>query len=176
MDSVINSFFNTIESGLIMPVANGIWGILPVILYVAIGITLVSVAFSSSMQKGQKIAGIVGLILLAVAIHFIPDLITQAMNGSVDLSSFKAENIADQAQADRVAIRGVRLRGLRPGFDHIVRHRPRQRRGIAEWPRDFPPSASSSSTRRPKARYLPKTTNPKAVDALRCMSSSRKTA
>ena len=36
MDSVINSFFNTIESGLIMPVANGIWGILPVILYVAI--------------------------------------------------------------------------------------------------------------------------------------------
>lgn len=50
------------------------------------------------MQKGQKIAGIVGLILLAVAIHFIPDLITQAMNGSVDLSSFKAENIADQAQ------------------------------------------------------------------------------
>ena len=98
MDSVINSFFNTIESGLIMPVANGIWGILPVILYVAIGITLVSVAFSSSMQKGQKIAGIVGLILLAVAIHFIPDLITQAMNGSVDLLSFKAENIADQAQ------------------------------------------------------------------------------
>lgn len=98
MDSVINSFFNTIESGLIMPVASGIWSILPVVLYVAIGITLVSVAFSSSMQRGQKIAGIVGLIVLAVVIHFIPDLVTQAMNGSVDLSSFKAENIADQAQ------------------------------------------------------------------------------
>ena len=64
MDSVINSFFNTIESGLIMPVANGIWGILPVILYVAIGITLVSVAFSSSMQKGQKIAGIIHVAIM----------------------------------------------------------------------------------------------------------------
>ena len=80
MEQIINSVFDRLGSEILEPVSQGIFAHMPQIIQIAILVAILSLIFGfNSMQRGTKIGVIVGLVVIAFLIPYLPELIGAAL-------------------------------------------------------------------------------------------------
>ena len=92
----INTMFGMIGS-LLGTVTDGLYGIAPKLIVIAILIALIGVVFCSGMQRGAKIATVVVVALVAFA--FLPDIVNGLLGAAGDA---QAANAAIDPVADAI--------------------------------------------------------------------------
>lgn len=86
MDQIINEIFSNVTYGILQPVQDGLFGMLPVIIRVAVIFGFIALIFGfNSMQRGSKIAFIVGLIVIAYLAPYIPEVVNTALGLGGDI-------------------------------------------------------------------------------------------
>lgn len=94
----INTMFGMIGS-LLGTVTDGLYGIAPKLIVIAILIALIGVVFCSGMQRGAKIATVVVVALVAFAFGFLPDIVNGLLGAAGDA---QAANTAIDPVADAI--------------------------------------------------------------------------
>ena len=74
VNDTLNEMFGIIGS-ILGTVTDGLYGIAPKLLVIAILVSLVGVVFCSGMQRGAKIAAVIAVAFVAFAFGFLPDII-----------------------------------------------------------------------------------------------------
>lgn len=97
VNDTLNEMFGIIGS-ILGTVTDGLYGIAPKLLVIAILVALVGVVFCSGMQRGAKIAAVVVVAFVAFAFGFLPDII-DGLLGAASNSHSTASSIDPLAHA-----------------------------------------------------------------------------
>ncbi len=83
VNDTIATMFDMIGS-VLGTVTDGLYGIAPKLIVIAVLIALIGVVFCSGMQRGAKIAAVVVVALVAFAFGFLPDIVNGLLGAAGD--------------------------------------------------------------------------------------------
>lgn len=83
VNDTLNEMFGIIGS-ILGTVTNGLYGIAPKLIVIAILVALIGVIFCSGMQRGAKIAAVIVIALVAFAFGFLPDIVNGLLGAAGD--------------------------------------------------------------------------------------------
>lgn len=95
LKEVLESVFNNIRQEAIEPVSDGLWGVFPSLVYVAAGIAVVVLLFSS-LGGRVKVTAIVVVFLVALCVPYVPQIISASLNMSSAPSAQSAQEADPQ--------------------------------------------------------------------------------
>lgn len=91
LPSLIASFFDKIQTGILDPLTSGIYGLLPGLLLLALIASLGVLVFSS--RPGAKVGAVVTIVVIAAVIPNIPEVLNAVMSwfGGTEVTSHAAD-------------------------------------------------------------------------------------
>lgn len=89
VNGTIDTMFGMIGS-VLGTITNGLYGIAPKLIVIAILIALIGVVFCSGMQRGAKIATVVVVAIVAFAFGFLPDIVAGLLGAAGDVQAAPA--------------------------------------------------------------------------------------
>lgn len=93
---IINNIFQTFNQQLIEPVVNGLWGLIPnTSVLMVLALLLGAIVCFSPMQRGQKIASLIALVVILFIIPYVPSIISTILSESPSDASTVAQSAAD---------------------------------------------------------------------------------
>ena len=96
VNDTLNEMFGIVGS-ILGTVTDGLYGIAPKLIVIAILVALIGVVFCSSMQRGAKIAAVIVIALVAFAFGFLPDIVNGLLGaaGDAHVASASSNALAD---------------------------------------------------------------------------------
>lgn len=83
VNDTLNEMFGIIGS-ILGTVTNGLYGIAPKLIVIAILVAIIGVICCSGMQRGAKIATVIVIALVAFALGFLPDIVNGLLGAAGD--------------------------------------------------------------------------------------------
>lgn len=97
LPTLITSLFDGIETGVLVPILNGMYSLTPVVIFIAIVIAVISLIFAE--RTATKIGSIVTVAVIAYLWPHIPELVTALLDYNVASATADAASAAADAAA-----------------------------------------------------------------------------